>query len=134
MHGRSALSGPLDLLDELVPRGEQSPDLPRGELEEQDCRRLGNRPQVFDRYQPQLVTDGPADELVQPPVAAALVVIEVAGGVEEDDPPSSRVRVHTKCHLLGHRAAGEERRGRLAEQRRHLPWGSKNRICRVHVR
>ena len=58
--------------------------------------------------------------MVQPPVAAALIVIEVAGGVEQHDPPATGVGVDPQRHLLGHRAAREERRGRLAERRRDL--------------
>ena len=116
----ASLVGPLDLLDEVLPRGELSTQVPLRKLEEQGGGWLGDVAQILERDQPVLVSDPPADELMQPLVPAALVSVDVARGMEEHDPPSSCVRMHPQRDLLGHGATREERRGRLAQKRRHL--------------
>jgi hypothetical protein len=117
---RAALVGPLDLLDELLPPGKPSTQVSLRKLEEQGGGRLGDRAQILEGDQPELLTDPPADQIVQPLVSAAFVSVDVARGMEQHDPPSSRVRVYSQCQLLGHGAAGQEHRGRLPEKRRHL--------------
>ncbi len=109
-------AGPADLGRQLVPGRLLAAQVALRQLDQQGRHRLGDAGQVRRRQQPVRMAGGPAGQVMQPLVSLPLVPFQVAHRVEYDSAPLAAVGVYPQHRLLRHRPAGQEHRGRLAEQ------------------
>ena len=103
-------------VDQVVPGRQLATDLALRQLQQQRGQRFGHPLQVGQGEQPVALTDRTADQLMQPGVGLLLVAAQVAGRVPGHGAAGATVGVHPQRGALGHRPAGQEHRGGLAQQ------------------
>ncbi len=109
-------AGPLNLSLQIVPVRLLTAEVALRQFDQQRRGRLGDPGQVVQGNQPVRSTRRAAGQSVQALVRLPLVPVQVTHRVEDDGSSLPPVGVYPQHRLLGHRAAGQERRRGLAQQ------------------